>query len=211
MTQMSMNKVIHGAVRRDLDRFVGALSGFPAGDQKRANELATAWENYDFQLTYHHEGEHRIAWPALESVGVSRELLTTLDGEHDAMAAALTEARAAVAALRTTPTAEAAADALAAFSSLRTVTIDHLDHEEAEIEPVYLAKADTPELIAMGKQFGRDVGPKQAGTFFAWLLDGASDAERETLRGTLPGPVLAILTGLFGRRYKREVASVWTA
>ena len=35
MTQMSMNKVIHGAVRRDLDRFVGALSGFPAGDQKR--------------------------------------------------------------------------------------------------------------------------------------------------------------------------------
>ena len=63
----------------------------------------------------------------------------------------------------------------------------------------------------MGKQFGRDVGPKQAGMFFAWLLDGASDAERETLRGSLPGPVLAILTGLFGRRYKREVASVWTA
>jgi hypothetical protein len=211
MTQMSMNKVIHGAVRRDLDRFVGALSGFPAGDQKRANELATAWANYDFQLTHHHEGEHRIAWPALESVGVSRELLTTLDGEHDAMAAALTEARAAIGALRSTPTAEAAAGALEAFTSLRAVTIRHLDHEEAEIEPVYLDKTDTPELIAMGKKFGRDVGPRQAGTFFAWLLDGASDAERETLRGSLPGPVLAILTGLFGRRYKREVASVWAA
>ena len=63
----------------------------------------------------------------------------------------------------------------------------------------------------MGKQFGRDASPKQAGTFFAWLLDGASDAERETLRGSLPGPVLAILTGLFGRRYKRDVASVWAA
>jgi hypothetical protein len=208
---MSMNKVIHGAVRRDLDRFVGALSGFPAGDVKRAKELAIAWENYDFQLTYHHEGEHRIAWPALESVGVSRELLTTLDGEHDAMAAAMGTARTVIAALRHTASAEDAATALAAFSNLRAVTVQHLDHEEAEIEPVYLANAETPEIKEMGKKFSRDSGPKQAGTFMAWLLDGASDTEREALRGSIPGPVIAILTGLFGRGYKRDVASVWTA
>lgn len=211
MTQMSMNKVIHGAVRRDLDRFVGALSGFPAGDQKRANELATAWENYFFQLTYHHEGEHEIAWPALESVGVSRELLTSLDGEHDAMAAAMGEAGTAMAGLRRTASAEDAANALEAFTNLRAVTVQHLDHEEAEIEPVYLANVETPEIKAMGKKFSRDSGPKQAGTFVAWLLDGASDAEREALRESIPGPVIAILTGLFGRGYKRDVASVWTA
>jgi hypothetical protein len=209
--EMSMNKVIHGAVRRDLDRFVGALSGFAAGDANRAQALGRAWDNFDFQLTYHHEGEHRIAWPALQSVGVSRELLTTLDGEHDAMAAALAEARAAMTSLRSSPTAEAAQAAHTAFTNLRTVTIDHLDHEEAEIEPVYLGKIDTPELQAMSKQFGRDDSPKQAGTFFAWLLDGSSEVERETIRGSIPGPVLAILTGLFGRRYKRDVASVWAA
>ena len=208
---MSMNKVIHGAVRRDLDRFVGALSGFPADDMNRAKELATAWENYDFQLTYHHEGEHEIAWPALESVGVSRELLTTLDGEHDAMAAAMGEARTAIAVLKRTASAEDAATALDAFTNLRAVTVQHLDHEEAEIEPIYLAKAETDEIQEMGKKFSRDAGPKQAGVFLAWLLDGASDAERETLRGSIPGPVIAILTGLFGRRYKRDVASVWAA
>ena len=211
MTQMSMNKIIHGAVRRDLDRFVGALSGFAAGDMKRANELATAWENYDFQLTYHHEGEHEIAWPALESVGVSHELLTSLDGEHDAMAAAMGEARAAIAVLQRTASAEDATTALEAFTNLRAVTIQHLDHEEAEIEPVYLDKAETDEIKEMGKKFSRDAGPKQAGTFLAWLLDGASDAEREALRGSIPGPVIAIATGLFGRQYKRDVASVWAA
>ena len=211
MTQMSMNKVIHGAVRRDLDRFVGALSGFPAGDQKRANELATAWANYDFQLTYHHEGEHEIAWPALERVGVSRELLTTLDGEHDAMAAAMVEARAAIAALKGSASSEDATAALDAFTNLRAVTVQHLDHEEAEIEPVYLANAETDAIKEMGKKFSRDAGPKQAGTFMAWLLDGASDSERESLRGSIPGPVIAILTGLFGRAYKRDVASVWAA
>jgi len=211
MTQMSMNKVIHGAVRRDLDRFVGALSGFPAGNQKRADELAIAWENYEVQLTNHHEGEHEIAWPALESIGVSRELLTTLDGEHDSMAAAMGETSAAVATLRRTASAEDAAAALLAFSNLRAVTVQHLDHEEAEIEPVYLANAESAEMKEMGKKFGRDAGPRQAGVFFAWLLDGASDAEEAMLRSTLPGPVLAILTGLFGRGYRKNVAPVWSA
>ena len=34
--------------------------------------LVRRWDNFDDQLTYHHEGEHRIAWPALRPVGVSR-------------------------------------------------------------------------------------------------------------------------------------------
>ena len=211
MPEMSMNKVIHHAVRRDLDRFVGALSSFPAGDVERAAALGRAWENFDTELTYHHEGEHDIAWPALESIGVSRELLTTLDAEHDTMAAGLDRAREAMLALQRTATAEDAAAALAAFTDLRSVTVDHLDHEESEIEPVYLAKHDTPEMVAMGKKFGRDRSPKQAGAFFAWLLDGASDAERAAIGESIPGPVLAILTGLFGRRYRKNVASVWSS
>jgi hypothetical protein len=28
---------------------------------------------------------------------------------------------------------------------------------------------------------------------------------------TLPGPVLAILTGIFGRGYRKNVAPVWSA
>ena len=66
MATMSMNKVIHGAIRRDLDRFEGALTTFRAGDSERARQLGVAWENFDRQLTDHHEGEHEIAWPALE-------------------------------------------------------------------------------------------------------------------------------------------------
>ena len=67
---MSMNKVIHAAFRRDLDRFLDALGRFRDGDANRAAELGRAWDNFDFQLTKHHEGEHEIVWPALTSVGV---------------------------------------------------------------------------------------------------------------------------------------------
>ena len=47
MATMSMNKVIHAAFRRDLDRFLAALAGFPDGDAARAADLGRAWVNFD--------------------------------------------------------------------------------------------------------------------------------------------------------------------
>lgn len=208
MAEMSMNKVIHGAVRRDLDRFIAALRAFAPGDLARARQLEKAWSNFDEQLTYHHEGEHAIAWPALESVGVSRDLLTSLDTEHETMAAALRETRSAMGELAKRAGAEEADAALAAVQRLQAVTVAHLDHEEAEIEPVYLAKRDTPEIKAMGKAFAR-VSPSRGGRFFAWVLDGASAEERAAVTDEVPRPVLTVIGGVFGRGYRKDVGSVW--
>lgn len=208
MAEMSMNKVIHGAVRRDLDRFIAALRAFAPGDLARARQLETAWTNFDDQLTYHHEGEHAIAWPALESVGVSKDLLASLDAEHEAMAASLRETRSAMGDLAKRAGAEEAGAALAAVQRLQAVTVAHLDHEEAEIEPVYLARRDTPEIKAMGKAFAK-VSPARGGRFFAWVLDGASAEERAAVTHEVPGPVLTVIGGIFGRGYRKGVAPVW--
>ncbi len=208
MTQMSMNKVIHGAFRRDLGRFISALEKFPVGSHTRARELATAWANFDDQLTYHHEGEHKIAWPALESVGVSKDLLATMDAEHDVMAKALAAARSAMTELDETATADAAVSALSAMQELQRVAVAHLDHEETELEPVYLSKRDTPEIQAMGKAFAK-VSPTRGGRFFAWVMDGATPDERATITNQMPGPVLAVIDGVFGRSYRKNVATVW--
>ena len=209
MADMSMNKAIHGAFRRDLDRFIKALSAFPAGDRARAGELNVAWTNFNDQLTEHHESEHRIAWPALQQIGVSKDVLATMDAEHDIMAAALAETRTAMAALTRTASQEDAAAALAAFQKLQEVTIQHLDHEEAEIEEVYLSKRDSPEMKAMGRQFGK-VSPAKGGRFFAWVTDGASADELAAIKSNVPGPVLMIISGVFGRSYRKQVAPVWT-
>ena len=208
MSEISMNKAIHGAFRRDLDRFIAALSTFPEGDVTRAKQLETAWVNFDDQLTHHHESEHAIAWPALESVGVSKQLLATMDEEHEIMAAALAETRGAMGALARRAGSEEAKAALTAFQKLQVVTVQHLDHEEAEIEDVYMAKRDTPEMKAMGRAFGK-VSPARGGRFFAWVLDGASPAEREAVTRDVPGPVLSIIGGIFGRGYRKNVAPVW--
>jgi hemerythrin-like domain-containing protein len=208
MSEISMNKAIHGAFRRDLDRFISALSEFAPGDRARAQQLHTAWANFDDQLTQHHESEHAIAWPALESVGVSKQLLETMDAEHETMANALAGTRVAMDALVRSAGAEEAQAALAAFQELQRVTLVHLDHEEAEIEDVYMTKRETPEMKAMGRAFGK-VSPARGGRFFAWVLDGASPDERAAVTRDVPGPVLAIIGGVFGRGYRKNVAPVW--
>ena len=209
MTEMSMNRVIHAAFRRDLDRFVDALTAFPPGDLARAKQLGTAWKNLEFELTYHHEGEHAIAWPALEQVGVSRDFLATLDEEHAAMGAAMVEAGTAMAALTRTAGVEESRAALAAFEHLREVTVRHLEHEESELEQVYLDNHDAPAIKEMGKKFSK-VSPARGGRYFAWLLDGAGPEEQAAVASTVPGPVLTVLTAAFGRTYRKNVASVWS-
>jgi hypothetical protein len=205
---MSMNKAIHAAFRRDLDRFLSALGRFTDGDARRAEELGRAWDNFDFQLTKHHEGEHEIAWPALAEVGVTQQTIDQMDAEHEVMAERLAAARAAMTALRAAPTAANAQTANTAMGELKTVTEEHLDHEEREIEPVYLAHQDDPVVKQMGKKFAR-VSPKEGGEFFAWMLDGGDPAAHATLKGEVPGPVLTILKNVFGRGYTKNVAPVW--
>lgn len=204
-----MNKVIHGAFRRDLDRFITALDSFQDGDQRRADELTAAWANFDDQLDHHHRGEHETAWPALAQVGVSPDLLATMDAEHGTMTQALEATRVSMAELHRMPGREQADRAQQAFEHLRTVTVTHLDHEEAEIEQVYLANKDHPAIVDMGKTFAK-VSPSRGGRFFAWLLDGASPDQRAALSAEVPGPVLKVVTAVFGRGYRKNVAPVWT-
>jgi hypothetical protein len=206
---MSMNKVIHAAVRRDLDRFRRALDAFTDGDRGRAAELHRAWANFDAQLTEHHEGEHEIAWPAMKAIGIPGPTIDSFDAEHEAMAADLASTRGAMATLSRTATRADADAAAAAMEKLQATTVTHLDHEERETEPALVQHDGDPAIKEMGKKFSRRTGPPKAGIFFSWVQDGATPEERAALRESVPGPVLTILGGLFGRRYRKEIAPVW--
>jgi hypothetical protein len=208
MAEMSMNRVIHAALRRDLDRFASALATFAAGDTGRARQLGVAWANFNVQLTNHHKGEHQIAWPALQSVGVGSDVIDQMNAEHDGLAAALATANSALTKLAGSASGDDAAAAGEAIATLKPVAAEHLDHEEAVIEPVFLLNKDTPELKAMGRKFGK-VAPPVAGAFFAWLQDGANAEELAAIRTSVPGPVLAILGGLFGWKYRRQIQPAW--
>ena len=209
-TPMTMNRVIHGAVRRDLDRLAAALDSFPAGNQARARDLERAYANLRRELTHHHEAEDTYVWPMLSKVGVDANLLHTMESEHHAMADALAETGDAMTTLARTGSAANAAAARESVTRTRAVVDRHLDHEEAELEPQLAPHLESPEWKAVEKQL-RKLPPGVIGQYFAWLTDGMTEEHRAYFRGTIPPPVVYVFSHLLGRTYHKEVAPVWKA
>ena len=205
---LTMNRLIHGAVRRDLDRLSAALDGFPDGDVARARELDRAFVNLRRELTRHHEGEDTHIWPMLALQGVEPALLHDMESEHHAMAEALSETGAAMTALATSGSGAAAATARASVVRTQAVVERHLAHEESDLEPQLQPLLETPEWKAVEKKLRREP-PSVTGPFFAWLTDGMSEDHRAYLRSLIPAPVVTVLAKVFGRRYNRDIAPVW--
>ncbi len=205
----TMNTIIHAAFRRDLARFGAALDAFPACSRNRAERLHAAWENYNFQLHRHHEEEETIFFPALRELGAATTLLDQLEREHARMLAALTDANTAMRSLRANPTPGHVDTARRALSAARSAIETHLAHEERDLEPFSAAHASTPQLKA-AQAAVRKSARGVAGTFFAWLLDGAAPTDIAALRRMIPPPALFVSSRFGGRRYRRTIATAWT-
>ena len=205
---ITMNTVIHAAFRRDLARFDTALASFPDGSQERADQLVTAWDNYQHQLHHHHEDEETIFWPAFRELGADEALTSDLGGEHARMLTALDHADDVVRRLSGDPSSARAAKARAAIGELGEVLRQHLAHEEADLEPWAATVRSTPQM-KRALAAVRKAHSGQSGTFVAWLLDGADPDDVAGLKREIPPPVVAFLNAVPGRHYRRNIAPVW--
>ena len=203
-----MNRAIHAAVRRDLDRLEAAVRVLEDGDRDRVAQLLRAWQNLHDQLVEHHEKEDELIWPALQGLGIDPVLLGEMESEHGAMREALESLDEQMKRLGGSTSAEDASSAADSVAAVREVVERHLSHEEVELEPQMLQHKESAEWKAVEKQL-RAGSPVHGGRMFAWLLDGASPEIVTYLRSVIPGPVLLLLSRGFGVGYHRSIAPVW--
>ena len=204
----TMNRIVHDAVRRDLDRFAGALASFHESDRHRAGQLADAWRFLRTMLTLHHEGEDKILFPAFAELNVDPGLLAALEAEHHVMHEAMDTADAAIGRLAATgapPDANRAADAIA---TLNRVTREHLAHEEDVLGPLLDKLHDEPIYRKADRRVRRDFSPRQAANFLAWLQYGTPAETTVAPRREIPAPVVWA-GSVLGRRYKRLARLAW--
>jgi hypothetical protein len=206
--RLSMNQVIHAAVRRDVDRTEQALRALADHDAARARQIQTAWRNLVRELTHHHEAEDTYLWPFLLSRGVDAGLLQQMESEHGAMKQALVSSSAAIDSAVAMPTVTSGAAAADEVARASEVINQHLAHEERDVEAPLGNLDDDPEFKALSKKL-RPASIVDAANALAWMEDGAGERERSSLRSAIPGPVVTLLTLLLARRYRREVAPVW--
>ncbi len=205
---LTMNTVVHTAFRRTISRFDAALIAFPDGSQQRADDLKRAWDFFEEELHDHHRYEELYFWPALRQTDADLTMLADLDGEHDAMRAALDLASQAMADVQLDPCDECAEAARAAVDHLGTVLFDHLAHEERDLEPISAAYQDAPPMKTALAQV-KKAHFKKMGNLVEWLQDGADESDLAGLRKELPPFVILVLGKIAGRRYRREIAPTW--
>lgn len=205
---MTMNRLVHAAVRRDLERLGLALEGVASGDRDRARNLERAFANLRNELTHHHESEDMWIWPMLANVGVDPELLATMESEHHSMSEALAETAGAMNGFAASGSGTDATAARESVVRTQNEVERHLTHEEDELEPVLIHHFESAQWKEVEKKLRRQP-PGVAGRFFAWIEDGMSEEGRTFLRSTVPAPVTFILGRVFGRRYHRDIAPVW--
>jgi hemerythrin-like domain-containing protein len=205
---MTMNRVIHAAVRRDLDRLAAALDEARDGDETRAQGLHRAYAHLHGQLKHHHEQEDRLVFPALDRLGVDTALIGDMEGEHHAMADALGRTATVMERYAGTGSAAHAAAARDSVEETRAVVERHLAHEENELEPLMHPHLESAEWKRVEKAL-RKSPPTTIGPFFAWITDGMDPESRSYVRSTIPPPVVAVFSRVFGRSYHRTIAPVW--
>ena len=191
---LTMNTVIHAAVRRDLRRFTAALATFPVGSKERATALSRAWQHLDGQLYHHHHSEETIFWPALREVGADESLVdrprrrARPDGRGDEG-----HQRGRWPSWWPIRARSRSSRPGRPSSRWRQAVETHFAHEETDLEAFSASVSDTAPMKRAQDQVRKTQSPTQAGGYLAWLQDEA-DADALAYLGTaIPRPVLVDL------------------
>ena len=205
-----MMGIVHDALRRDLGRLRGVLTGPAPGPEQRAALGAHIQWLMDF-LHDHHEGEDAGLYPlVLGKNPQARELLDTMDADHRRVTPAMDRVRSTGQGW-TAGGSDADRDALlAGLDELTGVLFPHLEREEKEMMPVVATSITQRDWHRWDQQ--HNIKPKKLPRLAEegnWLLDGLDPDRRRIVEGEVPAiPRYVIMYG-FGPAYRRRAARRW--
>ncbi|MDP2292783.1 MAG: hemerythrin domain-containing protein [Actinomycetota bacterium] len=204
----NMMRIVHAALRRDLERARTALTAAspPAEHQRIALARHLGWMMAFLEA--HHRSEDEGLYPPIhERAPDAAVLLCDMARDHASVAGA-------VAAVETTAHRYEECDdreaLIAALDGLRDVLLPHLQREEDELMPVVSRVMTTGEWNAIEQAHNLAGKSKaQLAREGHWLIDGASPDDRARVLGLVPlVPRLILLYG-FGPSYRRHQRTCW--
>ncbi|MEU6317910.1 hemerythrin domain-containing protein [Streptomyces sp. NPDC047009] len=206
-----MMGIVHGALRRDLDRVRAVLTSepYPEHERRRALGEHVVWM-MEF-LRAHHTGEDEGLWPLVrERDPAAGPLLDSLDADHRRITPAAVALTAAGRRYASTATDEVRVELLAALDTLTGVLVPHLEREVDEAMPVVAAALTNVEWDAWGQKYNvKPKSLKQLGMEGHWLLDGIDPEGYQIVVHLVPPVPRFILLRGFARAYRRRTAAWW--
>lgn len=206
-----MMGIVHGALRRDLERARAELTTapYPSGRQRRAIGQHVLW--LMDVLHHHHTGEDEGLWPLVRERDPSAgPLLDSLDEDHRRIAPAIETLEAAGRRYADTTSVDKRVVVLAALDEMLVVLLPHLEREVVEAMPVVSACVSQSDFQAWDQKY--NIRPKsfvQLGIEGHWLLDGLDPEGYQIVVGLVPPVPRFILVHGFAGVYRRQAAARW--
>jgi len=205
----STMRIVHAALRRDLERAHRALTGEPPPDQRQRTAIARHLTWMMHFLEAHHRSEDEGLYPVVrarrpDATGV----LDIMADDHHAVGPAITDVEAAAAVVAGGGDHTALVGALERLSG---VLLPHLEREEHDVMPIVTACMTHGEWSAIEQEHNLDGKSKsELGMEGHWLIDDASPDDRATVLGLVPPVPRFLLLHGFGPAYRRKARSCWT-
>ena len=204
----NMMRIVHTALRRDLQRARATLARIPLPDDRQRVALAGHLTWMMAFLESHHRSEDLGLYPVVrERDPGAAALLDDMATGHEAVATAIATLEAAAATYAKRDERDPVIDAL---DGLSDVLMPHLQREEDEMMPVVSRVVTTGEWDAIEQAYNlAGKSTAQLGREGHWLIDDASPQDRARVLGLVPLiPRLLLLYGL-GPVYQRHKRACW--
>jgi hemerythrin-like domain-containing protein len=204
-----MMRIVHTALRRDIDRAKHALSELPYPDdsQRQALSKHVAWMMG--WLHHHHETEDAHLYPLVRrqnpaAVGV----LDDMDADHVAIQPAIAAVEDAAA--RYGGSTDAREELLSALDTLSAVLVPHLQREEHEAMPVVSATLTQRQWRELEDEHNiKPLSKKELAFSGNWFVDGLSDADVAIVAALVPPIPRWIVRHVLVRGYRRAMFKCW--
>ncbi len=180
----------HRIFREALDAVPELVGAAPADDDGRAEFVGSYYANVLKLLHAHHEAEDLTIYPLMmERLPQHADVISRVNAEHDTVLGTLGAAEQAVADWMADSSSAVRDAAVAALTSLHTILLEHLDHEEADVVPLIALCINVAEWGEMSATaFQHFSGDK------VWLVVGLIQEqmlaeENATMEANMPPPV----------------------
>jgi iron-sulfur cluster repair protein YtfE (RIC family) len=186
-TDMTEMYAIHDCLRHEFAKLPLTVKAVAEGDSDRAAVVGGHVLLMTAILHAHHEGEDELVWPLLEERSPEHgELITEMEGQHEAMTAAVETAQAQAEAWMASPGIQERSSLHTTLIKLEKELLHHLAMEEQDVVPLISRDLSQEEYSAVGEHSRTALAPEQLAIALGLILANTSAARGEAILNGMP-------------------------
>ena len=183
---------IHDCLRHEFARLPITVKAVGDGDGARAAVVGGHVLLMADILHSHHSGEDAVVWPILlERAPESAALVAELEGQHEALHAAVDRARVEAQAWIDSPGNQERARLHTSLIGLERELLHHLALEEQQGLPLVAATLTPEEYARIGEHARAEVPPELMGVVLGLILDNTSAERGQAILSAMPPEAVA--------------------